>query len=202
MDNQSSQHWNKRIAWRYSRYLIPLLVLVQIGFLWWLLATPMPPGAIFGRYSNRIFLLLVAASYVSAWIPYIALSQPKLKVKLANFILTTSSFSLLLGLLEVPALVGLLDYRLLIGPPPSARFTQIKAWENPANLLDPELIHIHRPNQEVVGEAVGDLVHFLGISNAQPYEMDVRYDRNGPGFIPSLYPSLCLVIENQGKGTS
>jgi hypothetical protein len=112
------------------------------------------------------------------WATYYLLSREPVTSKVANSVLATASMLLCLGLLESVAFVGMVDYRLLIAPP-QALMVRLKPWENPANLLDPELVHVHRPLQKFVGEAPGDLVGWLDIATDKRYHVDVQYDSRG-----------------------
>lgn len=88
------------------------------------------------------------------------------------------ALALLLGLLaawiilEVPALVGWVDYRVVLGLPFN------KPWDNPRNRFDPDLLHIHRPHDVFVGSVRGDAAEWFGIRGHE-YPVDVHYDQNG-----------------------
>ncbi|MBI4718925.1 MAG: hypothetical protein HY763_14055 [Planctomycetes bacterium] len=86
-----------------------------------------------------------------------------------------AAFALLmaLGALELLAVTGLVDYRIVLRTPFA------KAWENPRNRLDPELLHLHRPYDSYSGLVPGDLTHWYGIETDRRYPVDVRYDGNG-----------------------
>lgn len=100
--------------------------------------------------------------------------------KLLKISLIGTSLAATLGVLELPALLGVLDYRQIISPSQSALFTRIKPWENPrSNLIDRELLHLHRPGLHFVGEAPGDLVGWLGIATTRKYQVDIQYDQHG-----------------------
>jgi hypothetical protein len=98
---------------------------------------------------------------------------------MGNFVLTTTALSIILGLLELPALIGIVDYRRIVSVPQSTLFTRIKAWQNPGNRLDRELLHVHLPGQQIKGETVGDLVHWLKISTERRYPVNIKYDSLG-----------------------
>src|SRR5262245_25129458 len=78
-----------------------------------------------------------------------------------------------LGLIETLAALRLVDYRVVFSTYGS------KAWENPSNRLDPELMHVHRAHDHYNGRLPGDLVAWLGIRTDRLYDYDVKYDRNG-----------------------
>ena len=87
----------------------------------------------------------------------------------------TASLAVFVGLLELPALLGYVDYRSVLLPP----IARIKPWEDPRYQLDKELLWIRRPKQRFVGQSAGDLVHWLGISTTRRYPFDVQYDSRG-----------------------
>jgi hypothetical protein len=75
--------------------------------------------------------------------------------------------------LELPALLGVLDYRTIIGP--------FHAWWAP-NISDPELGIIHRPHAHQSGSAVGgdaSSSYQIPPSDLTRFRWDVTYDRNG-----------------------
>ena len=98
---------------------------------------------------------------------------------LANLGLLLGAVLFAVAAAELPAAIGLVDYRRFIALPQGELFTRIKAWENPRNRLDPELLHIHRSGDHFTGEAAGDLTNWLGIATRRRYPVDVRYDKNG-----------------------
>lgn len=164
---------------RFVRNALAAICLAAIGFLWWILRTSPAQGKIFGLYSNQSFILLLAASYVLAWGVYFALSCEPRMGKLTNCALTSASLLILFAVLELPAVFGLIDYRKIISPPVDFRITRIKPWDNPGNLLDKELMHIHPPLMRIVGEAPGDLVSWLSIPTDRRYRIDLQYDKHG-----------------------
>jgi hypothetical protein len=163
----------------YARISMAVASSVAVALLWWLSASPRAAGNIFGLYSGQTFILLVAASYVLGWVVYFLVNPQPSSSKAANCALTTATLLILFGLIELPSLLGLIDYRKVISASESVRFTTVKPWNNPSNRLDRELIHIYRPHQKVVGETPGDLVHWLGIHTDRRYKIDIEYDGNG-----------------------
>lgn len=152
---------------------------IALGLLWWQLASSSSRNQIFGLYSISVFSTLVVASYLLVWGIYFALSRELVSTKVLNSVLTSATFGLSIGLLEVPAIFGFVDYRRVISPPESYIMTSVKPWDNPANLFDQDLMHLHRPHQHVAGETTGDLVPWLGISTDRRYKVDLQFDRNG-----------------------
>lgn len=153
--------------------------LLLLGLAWWLFASPRSLGKIFGVYSIASFFFLLVITYLLLWGILIAISRASMQSKAVNFALNTVTLLVLIGLLEAPAVFGLVDYRNVISPPESFLITQLKPWDNPANLFDRELIHIHHPGQKIVGETVGDLVRWLGIPTDRRYPVNIQYDGHG-----------------------
>jgi hypothetical protein len=88
--------------------------------------------------------------------------------------LATLSLVLALGLLEVPVLAGLVDYRLLF----SVGIDY--PWDHPENVLDTELFHIHKPYLQIGPETVGG--DEIGLAGSRPETMVVDYKCDGSGF--------------------
>ena len=90
-----------------------------------------------------------------------------------RLLLIVSSFIFAMFLIELPALIDVLDYRTLIGP--------THAWWAP-NIFDPELLHIHRAHAHQAGASLGgDAASLFKIPRADMtlYQWDVKYDHNG-----------------------
>lgn len=145
-------------------------------FMWWIAASNRSVGKIFGFYSIQRFTALVVASYVLGWGIYYLINRQSLSAKTANCCLTTGALLILFGLIESPALLGWIDYRELI-PPTETALNHPR--EDPSHQMDRELIHIRRPQQRLVGETAGDLVHWLGIPTDRRYKFDIECDSNG-----------------------
>src|ERR1700758_3832946 len=98
----------------------------------------------------------------------------KLGPRLAHrLLLAGASVAFVLFLIELPALLGILDYRTLIGP--------YHMWWAP-NVKDPELLAIHRPGARQQGEARGgDAASSYDIPAADltDFHWDVTYDGHG-----------------------
>ena len=175
----SSQQVVGRTTSSHVRRGAAALCAITMGLLWWQLAASVSPGKIFGVYSMSVFSLLVIASYFLSWGIYFAISCQSVSGKVLNFGLTTLTLLIIVGLLELPSMIGLIDYRNVISPPANYVITKLKPWDNPANVLDEELMHIHRPGQRITGETKGDLVNWLGISTDRRYAVDVQFDSRG-----------------------
>jgi hypothetical protein len=176
-------------GWRESALRAPLrhpirvgvagLCVLAIGLLAWQLAIDAQPGRIFGVYTPRRFLALAGATYALLWGAYCALASGSAIRKTANGALAAAGFVGFWGLVELPALLGIVDYRSFLSLGRDALLTRIKPWEDPHNLFDRELMYRRRPGERIVGNTTGDLVYWLGIAAPRRYQVDARYDRHG-----------------------
>ncbi|MCI0557818.1 MAG: SGNH/GDSL hydrolase family protein, partial [Nitrososphaera sp.] len=79
------------------------------------------------------------------------------KVEQANrFLLTGTGIALSVALLELLVVAGILDFRTILSTP------VYEPWHHPDNLLDPTLLHIHKPHDRWLW-----------------YDIDYRYDQYG-----------------------
>lgn len=171
--------WKRLLPGRGAAYLAAALCLGAIAAIWVFTARRVPNLSITPDRVVLALALAVALSYVLAWTVYLVLSREQPASKIGNAVLATMSLLFVIALIELPAWLRLIDYRLIIAPPESTLFTQLKPWENPRNQLDPELLHIHRPGQQFVGTTPGDLVNWLGIATDRRYAVNVQYDSHG-----------------------
>lgn len=92
---------------------------------------------------------------------------------LPRFLLVVASVLFVLFCIELPAMIGVFDYRTVIGP--------YHMWWAP-NITDPELLAIHRPHAHQSGSALGgDIASSYQVpqSDLTEFKWDVTYDRNG-----------------------
>lgn len=90
-----------------------------------------------------------------------------------RFLLIPISIIFVLCLIESPAFLGNFDYRTLIGPE--------HLWWAP-NVVDPELLQVHRPHAHQSGATRGGLISWgyqIPESDKVSYQWDVTYDQNG-----------------------
>ena len=79
-----------------------------------------------------------------------------------------------LALIELPALIGIIDYRTVLNTIPP------EPWQHPSNRIDPVLLHTRRPFQTLEGtQQGGDISFYTTIPDPAPYPYNARYDRNG-----------------------
>jgi hypothetical protein len=100
------------------------------------------------------------------------------RLAVVRFGMAIASLLLFIGLLELTAILGFVDYRLVVPRPEWVR-NSMSPWEDPRNRPDPELIHIHRPYLRVTGSGPGNLAYPYGIPHARTYSFDVRHDQHG-----------------------
>jgi lysophospholipase L1-like esterase len=121
----------------------------------------------------RWFVLNLILAYLWLWAALYAFSAVGRREHAGRFLLATTTLVLVIGLLELPALLGLLDYRVLFG-------VRIAApWQNPEYETDAELVHRRPAHYTASGETYGDIAHLLDVPDARRYTFDVRLDRNG-----------------------
>jgi hypothetical protein len=91
-----------------------------------------------------------------------------------RFLLVVASFIFALSLIEFPALINVLDYRVILG--------ENFAWWPANNINDRELIHIRRPYVHFSGESRGGGItggYRIPPSDMTLYRWDVKCDHNG-----------------------
>jgi hypothetical protein len=116
----------------------------------------------------------IVLSYLATWGLLWFFSQAPTSEKGAKFLIFTATLLFGLALLEMLAFAKVVDYRLLLHTPSKDPLL------NPDNVLDPDLLHIHRPYLRSSGRLVGgDIAEIKGLKPLATYEYDVRYDRHG-----------------------
>jgi hypothetical protein len=141
-----------RIQSRQVRHALAGSVVVVI----WLASLVFSWSVYPGDNQNRLYLAAIVLSYLLVWGLIFFWSDASVTEKAGRFLLTSFSVALLVGLLECLALAKLVDFRLALGTP------IWEPWRHPDNLLEPKLLHIHKPSYHT---------RFEGI--------DYRYDRHG-----------------------
>ncbi|MEQ9407224.1 MAG: hypothetical protein RIK87_05835 [Fuerstiella sp.] len=116
--------------------------------------------------------MITAMAYLATWALFFEISLQSRRQKAVRFFAVNSSLVLAIVGVELSAMM--IDYRHLFG-------RQVQPWENTKNLLDRELIHIHRPNYRATGQLTGGDLSRRRIGapalTVRPY--DVAYDRHG-----------------------
>lgn len=93
-----------------------------------------------------------------------------------KILLSVAALAFGLLILEWPAFLGLVDYRLALRSP--AALNRLPFWENPRFEIDSNLLSVRRPGR-VQGETPGDLALQYGLPGATRYSYDLQYDGNG-----------------------
>lgn len=95
----------------------------------------------------------VVLSYLLIWALVWTLSRTPPLLTAKRFALTTGALGLVVALLEFPAAVRLVDYRLVL---PDPNFDRKNPWRaHPLNRPDRELLQIFKANHRLTGEQVG-----------------------------------------------
>ncbi len=117
---------------------------------------------------------ILAASYLIAWGGYALLTRvPRTEIR-SQFVLMTLGLGFAFMLAEVPASLGLIDYRQTFG------VSSLLPWERPNSVPDRELLTLPKPNQVVKTVFTrGNIGHFACLPTRQAEPFDVKYDKNG-----------------------
>ncbi|WHZ22761.1 MAG: hypothetical protein OJF47_001873 [Nitrospira sp.] len=127
-----------------------------------------------GTINTRHLIDNIVAGYFLVWGLYAFLSSlPKKEVR-ARFVLMTVACVLVLGAAEIPAILSLVNYQVLLGGPERG------LWDRPGYVRDPDLRYRHVPHHRERGLYVrGNLGEGLCLPPNPPKEFDLRYDHNG-----------------------
>jgi acetyltransferase AlgX (SGNH hydrolase-like protein) len=164
---------------RYMRVGVAVACVVGLAILGRRALSPPVPGCTLCVGSAGVFATVLLAAYALLAIVYVSLSSLPPRESAVNCVLSAAAVAFVLAILETPALLGVLDYRIVLAPRDSVLYITVKAWTNPRNQIDKELLYLHRPNQRFVGSTRGDLATWLDISPAQRYPVDIQYDSRG-----------------------
>ena len=154
---------------RYGRLVRVVFVGVWVCVLILGLRTGM--GAIGTGADHMIGLL--TAGYLAAWGPYFLLSRRGPAGRAVRFAACSGSILAGLAAFEVPAMIGLVDYRAVF-------LTPVPAWRRPGNRADSELIYVREGHRrERLRFQGADLHRLRGVPSAPVYRCDLELDRNG-----------------------
>ena len=158
---------------RFARSLVALLVLAVFGVWAWILSIAADPGTRMGRG-----LVRTGPDAFRRYFPGLfGLLRPLATGGMAAAAgprgLSVAAIVLAAALVELPALVGLVDYRRVLVP-------RCMGGSGPHNRqLDPELVYRHLPHDHFVHQQVGDSTAGLAIPGARRYRAECRCDANG-----------------------
>jgi hypothetical protein len=127
-----------------------------------------------GATSVKHFIDNVLAAYVFSWALYTFLSDLPRRELRRRFLLMTGSIALCTICLELPAMLGVLDYREVF----SAQSSDL--WTRPGYVVDPDLIWIRKPYSRETGiMAKGNIGEALCLEGHGAESFDLTYDRHG-----------------------
>jgi hypothetical protein len=113
--------------------------------------------------------------YLLFWALFLLLSRTPPNEIGKRFAVMTLTVVALLGLVEAPAWMRLVDYRQVFSTPGFPFW-----WNRPGYVTDPELLWVPEPHHRLRGRfARGDIGEFLCLPPHPPEEFDLRYDRHG-----------------------
>ncbi|MDR3619250.1 MAG: hypothetical protein P4L85_07865 [Paludisphaera borealis] len=116
---------------------------------------------------------LLGLAYMAAWGPFFALSRLDPVGKAARFALCTFSIASTFAVLEVPALLRIVDYRTVFTTP-------TPPWQRSGNRPDPDLIYVRQGHQRTRFRYDGaELYGLRGAKPWQRYNCELALDANG-----------------------
>ncbi|HEX9944649.1 MAG TPA: hypothetical protein VGG03_21780 [Thermoanaerobaculia bacterium] len=124
-----------------------------------------------GRLPNAYLLSDLVAVYLLAWGTALAIARRRRGELARGFAVTSASLAFLVGFLELLVYLHFVDFRVLFGTPAA------EPWSHPGNLVDPTLLHLHRPHDEFVWDGVL-----------------YKYDRNGFRNRPDPHAADVVVV--------
>ena len=88
---------------------------------------------------NYHTLASLTVSYLVLWGPIFLWSNASRTEKASQFLLTTATVAITVGVIELCVAARVVDFRVTFNTVPK------EPWYHPDNILDPKLLHIHRP---------------------------------------------------------
>lgn len=157
----------------YARFTA-LVILAAVVAVWVATAGP-ADGSTIGveRYSLHRVAWKVAGSYLAVLSCYVVLGRQAWRRRAARAALNLAAILFAVLLVELPALLGWVDYRVLLTP------KHVGGSGRHNMQLDPELLFHRPPHDRFVSRQPGDWTISLGIATDRCYEAEYRYDNNG-----------------------
>jgi hypothetical protein len=145
-----------------SAVLVTMLVAIGMIALWGWASGP------------AMFVLCLIATDLAGWIVAAVWTSANRRLFVMRFVAAHSALLLMLALLELPVVLGLVDYRLVLGTPIPV------PMRDPRYLPDPELLYLPRPGDRRVGSTGrSDISFSFHVPEPASYPYDVAYDERG-----------------------
>lgn len=151
---------------RRARFLFSLAWLGALGL-------AMRGGATAYGVTPEQLLSLLVTGYLGVWGLIFFLSRQGRTVDASRFGAVTGAILLAIAVFEVPAAMGLVNYRgIFMIPTPT--------WRRPGFRPDPELVYVREGNRRARWDCVGSELYSLrGASATTVYHCDLQLDRDG-----------------------
>ena len=156
------------------RASVALLAAAVTGVVWYSTAQPSDSFShALGLYGPDTLLVNLAASYGIACLAYLALGSGRARVRAARLGLLTGSLTLVAAILELPALSGAYDYRVLFYP-------RIPGSLGPHNRVYKPGMAFSRPAGDTFESTQPGAASILyGLDTDRRYRARHRYDARG-----------------------
>lgn len=161
------------MTFRAAQSLVALFLLAVLGVWAWILTIAADPGTGWGTVWFELTLTNFAVTFLAILACYVVWQPLGWRMRLARAALSVAAILLAAALIELPALVGLVDYRRVLVP-------RVMGGSGPHNRqLDPELVYRRLPHDHFVHQQVGDSIAGLAIPGGRRYQAECQYDANG-----------------------
>lgn len=121
-----------------------------------------------GRFAGALVVL-----YLAAWGLAASRSRENRRTWVLRFIACTGAVLFGIAVFEVPAILGIVDYRVPFATPSPP-------WRRPGNRIDSELLAVKEGGRRIRESFTGNDVHWLADAGApRIHRSDRRYDRDG-----------------------
>ncbi|HZS12497.1 MAG TPA: GDSL-type esterase/lipase family protein [Nitrospirales bacterium] len=128
-------------------------------------------------------------AYLMGWLLYGFMSRKPATERRLEFTLATLSILSVVGILEVPAALGIVDYR------PAFSIAELAPWHNPLYQHDDELLWVPPPHFRLSGTyRRGNLAEWACLPGHADTPYELRYDRNGFRNDPELSSARVAVV--------
>lgn len=144
------------------------------AILWWGVLVLLVRSVIRTRDADADHLLALAVlGYLAGWGPYLLFSPRSPGGKSVRLAACTASVAVAFLVVELPAVVRLVDYRTVFHTP-------TPPWKRTGNRPDPELLYVREPHQRLHIRFQGSDLHRLaGARASRVYRCDAQLDGRG-----------------------